>query len=562
MQQEQQQQFQHDPSFHIPPLEEWRRDPFLMSCCQTDSPRPLRVAVLVSGGVDSSLALQLVTAAGHTPTAFYLQIWFQEDFRNFWDACPWEEDLSYAQQVCQSLGVPLVTVPLTQQYWDRVVSHSVAEIKAGRTPNPDILCNSRVKFGAFVEYLEREHAGSFDRIASGHYAMVKQQPAAPAAAAAAAVPAAAGAAAAVTAAAPAAAAAGAAAHVPVEHNGSISGSDSCNNNGSSSSGSSSSHPADGCIDSSSDGVLLCCCPDAVKDQTYFLASLSQSQLSRCMFPLGCFTKPQVRALAAAAGLATSGRKDSQGICFLGKVKFGEFVKEHLGEWPGLLVEEESDTVVGVHDGYWFYTVGQRGGIKLPGGPWYVTSKDMTNNIVYVSCSYYETHKRRDAFVCGPFNWLAQPWSSSSSSSCDSSAASDDEQPQQQQQQYSLEDDPPLYVKVRHGPNMYRCQLQLGTREVIMAKMQSQTQKQQHVYNVQQQQGQQQQAQLEQEAASVLPWSSKQQLARGAFHWQQQAVYGYVELCDNDQGLAAGQYAVFYQDGVCLGSAQMLGCVVH
>jgi tRNA-specific 2-thiouridylase len=101
------------------------------------------VAVLVSGGVDSSLALKLVTAAGHQATAFYLQIWFQEDFRNFWDACPWEEDLSYAQQVCEALGVPLVVVPLTQQYWDRVVAHSVAEIKQGRTPNPDMLCNSR-----------------------------------------------------------------------------------------------------------------------------------------------------------------------------------------------------------------------------------------------------------------------------------------------------------------------------------------------------------------------------------------------------------------------------------
>lgn len=131
--------------FHIPPLDAWGQDSFLMSGCETSS-TPLRVAVLVSGGVDSSLALQLVTAAGHQATAFYLQIWFQEDFRNFWDACPWEEDLSYAQQVCDALGVPLVVVPLTQQYWDRVVSHSVAEIKEGRTPNPDMLCNSRWVF--------------------------------------------------------------------------------------------------------------------------------------------------------------------------------------------------------------------------------------------------------------------------------------------------------------------------------------------------------------------------------------------------------------------------------
>lgn len=127
---------------HIPPVDTWGQHPCLMSSCEAEA-APLRVAVLVSGGVDSSLALKLVKAAGHQATAFYLQIWFQEDFRNFWDACPWEEDLSYAQQVCEALGVPLVVVPLTEQYWDRVVSHSVAEIKQGRTPNPDMLCNSR-----------------------------------------------------------------------------------------------------------------------------------------------------------------------------------------------------------------------------------------------------------------------------------------------------------------------------------------------------------------------------------------------------------------------------------
>lgn len=163
-------------------------------------------------------------------------------------------------------------------------------------------------------------------------------------------------------------------------------------------------------------MRLALTPDAIKDQTYFLAQLSPAQLARTMFPLGALTKPQVRvvavvdcsacgfaahaevlpvllvvcmvwgfhapplrssatpplqvrALAVAAGLATSGRKDSQGICFLGKVKFGEFVKEHLGVWRGPLVEAENGAVLGAHEGYWFYTVGQRGGIKLPGGPW-------------------------------------------------------------------------------------------------------------------------------------------------------------------------------------------------
>lgn len=160
---------------------------------------PLRVAVLLSGGVDSTVALNLLRAAGHECTAFYLQIWFQartrprrtpgiylaintppiatdrapavhrrafvpanrtppsrrlsppgrappqEDFRNTWEACPWETDLAYATAACAQLGVPLEVVPLTKQYWDRVVSHSIKEISEGLTPNPDVLCNSRVK---------------------------------------------------------------------------------------------------------------------------------------------------------------------------------------------------------------------------------------------------------------------------------------------------------------------------------------------------------------------------------------------------------------------------------
>ncbi|KAF8071281.1 mnmA [Scenedesmus sp. PABB004] len=440
------------PGLAVPPLERWGEDPLLMSGCEPGA-RPLRVAVLVSGGVDSSLALQLVSAAGHAPTAFYLQIWFQEDFRNFWDACPWEEDLDYARKVCDALGVPLVVVPLTQAYWERVVAHSVAEIKAGRTPNPDLLCNSRcggsgggggggggdegwrsrrarvtpctacraarrVKFGAFLEYLEQQHAGVFDRVASGHYA----------------------------------------------------------------------------------------------------------RLARCMFPLGGLTKPHVRALAAAAGLATSARKDSQGICFLGKVKFAEFVKQHLGEWAGPLVEEESGRVVGLHEGYWFYTVGQRGGIKLPGGPWYVTAKDMTRNVVYVSRAYYETAKQRDAFVCGPFSWLgdARPADGGASGA-------------------------PLLVKVRHGPTLYPCRLTLGRRTEMLARIAGAPPPQQQREQEQQQQEQEQQQQQQQE-------QEQQRAADDAAG----ELYGLVELGENDQGLAPGQYAVFYHAGVCLGAAQILG----
>lgn len=353
--------------------------------------------MLLSGGVDSSLALHLLRAAGHHVVAFYLQIWFQEDFRNFWDACPWEEDLEYCHKVCNGLDVPLHVVPLSNQYWERVVTHCINEVKKGRTPNPDVLCNSRVKFGAFLEYIDKAtEFGTFDRIASGHYARRVER---------------------------------------------------------------------------GNEAMLAVTPDEIKDQTYFLAHLTQSQLARVLFPLGNLTKQQVRALAMAAALPNMARKDSQGICFLGKVKFSEFIKEHLGEWPGPIIEEESGDIIGYHKGFWFHTVGQRKGIHLSGGPWYVTRKVPDDNAVYVSREYYASEaavERRNSFHCEDFSWV-------------SSARPEKEKP--------------VYCKVRHGPHMYECSLEfVGSERALV-----------HINGV-------------------------------------------------DQGLAAGQYAVFYQDGICLGCA--------
>lgn len=363
---------------------------------------PLKVALLLSGGVDSSLSLHLLKAAGHDVTAFYLQIWFQEDFRNYWDSCPWEEDLEYCKAVCEKLGVKLEVVPLSTEYWNMVVQDSIREVKAGRTPNPDILCNSRVKFGAFYRYLTSQYGAKFDRIASGHYAQIIRT-------------------------------------------------------------------ADGT-------ATLGLTRDAVKDQTYFLAHLSGSQLQRTMFPLGGLTKSEVRELADLAHLPNKSRKDSQGICFLGKVKFDEFIKEHLGEWHGPLVEEETQLVVGYHQGYWFYTVGQRKGINLSGGPWYVTRKDTRNNAIYISRHYNDSDFRsstrsRSSFVCTDLNWLGPK-------------------------------PPPhatLHCKVRHGPKLYECSFR---------------------------------------------YTKNENSAR-------------VELDGVDQGLAAGQYAVFYENNTCLGSGKII-----
>ena len=130
----------------------------------------MKIAVLVSGGVDSSVALRLLKEQGHQITAFYLKIWLEDELA-FMGTCPWQEDLSYVQQVCDQANIPLEVVSLQKEYWDHVVTYTIAEIKNGNTPNPDVLCNSRIKFGFFCDYLTQHHE-KFDKIASGHYAQV------------------------------------------------------------------------------------------------------------------------------------------------------------------------------------------------------------------------------------------------------------------------------------------------------------------------------------------------------------------------------------------------------
>ncbi|KAK4608390.1 hypothetical protein RGQ29_001983 [Quercus rubra] len=301
--------------------------------CAMPNTKPLRVAVLVSGGVDSSVALRLLHAAGHSCTAFYLKIWFQDDFENFWSECPWEEDLKYAKAVCNQVDVPLEVVHLTDEYWKNVVSYIIEEYRCGRTPNPDVLCNTRIKFGAFMDAIS---SMKFDYVASGHYAKI--------------------------------------------------------------------------IHSSTDQMdnpsVLELSKDMVKDQTYFLSHLSQAQLKRLIFPLGYISKEEVRKLAIRFDLPNKDRKDSQGICFLGKIKFSEFVGRHIGEREGVILEAETGDFLGKHRGFWFYTIGQRQGLRLPGGPWYVVEKDIKNNVVFVSRNYFSFDKRRRIFRVGSIKWLS------------------------------------------------------------------------------------------------------------------------------------------------------------
>ncbi|XP_057804710.1 uncharacterized protein LOC131020072 [Salvia miltiorrhiza] len=376
-------------------------EPCYLSCSFPEK-KPLKVAVLLSGGVDSSVALRLLHAAGHSCTAFYLKIWFQEDFENFWSECPWEEDLRYAKAVCDQVDVPLEVVHLTDEYWNNVVSYIIDEYRYGRTPNPDVLCNTRVKFGAFVDAIS---GMSFDYIASGHYAMVV-------------------------------------------------------------------HPDSANKDEPS---ALRLSKDMVKDQTYFLSHLLQSQLKGLIFPLGCIQKEEVRRLAKIFGLPNQDRKDSQGICFLGKIKFSEFVARHIGEEEGVILEAETGYFLGNHRGFWFYTIGQRQGLRLPGGPWYVVEKDVENNVVFVSRNYFSVDKRRRQFRVGSLRWFSGS-------------------PPRQITQ--------IQCKVRHGPKLYSCDLAIEVD--------------------------------------------------GDGH-----AIGVVKLSEDDQGLAAGQFAAFYQESTCIGSGVIL-----
>lgn len=290
-------------------------------------------AVLLSGGVDSSVALWRVVERARRlgappPIAFYLKIWLEDELAHL-GHCPWEEDLQYARQVCAAAGVELEVVPMQRRYHELVVDWAIEELRAGRTPSPDILCNRRVKFGAFVDLLDE--MGELSTVVSGHYARLR-------------------------------------------------------------------------TDEESRSHLLRGL-DPVKDQTYFLFELDQRQLGRAEFPIGGLTKAEVRAEAQRLGLATRHRPDSQGICFLGKIRFEEFVRAQLGDRPGPIRRIDDGSTLGEHRGHWFHTIGQRKGLGLGGGPWYVVAKEPATDTLWVSHGETLARFRRRRFRVPSPHWV-------------------------------------------------------------------------------------------------------------------------------------------------------------
>ena len=158
-------------------------------------------------------------------------------------------------------------------------------------------------------------------------------------------------------------------------------------------------------------------------------SLAQEQLSRCIFPLGALPKLEVRTLAERYGLPNSSRPDSQGICFLGKISYNDFVRHHLGEKPGDIIRRETGEKLGEHRGFWFHTVGQRRGLGLAQGPWFVSGKDVEENIVYVSHADALPEASRSEYRIGEPHWISAPPGEGS-----------------------------LQVKLRHSEQVYDCEL--------------------------------------------------------------------------------------------------------
>ena len=285
----------------------------------------MNVAALVSGGVDSSVVVHLLKEQGITPDIFYIRIGM-EDEEGYID-CPAEEDIEITTFIAKKYGCRFEEVNLHKEYWDNVVSYTIESVRRGLTPNPDIMCNKMIKFGAF----DQRWGKDYDRIATGHYATTDVV----------------------------------------------------------------------------DGVsFIATAKDPIKDQTDFLSQLTYPQIAKVMFPIGHLMKSEVRQIATEAHLPSATRKDSQGICFLGKINYNDFLRRYLGEREGNIVELETGKILGKHQGYWFHTIGQRKGLFLSGGPWFVVKKDIAENVLYVSQGYDPATQYATAFNLDGFYYLS------------------------------------------------------------------------------------------------------------------------------------------------------------
>ncbi|MDP3833021.1 MAG: tRNA 2-thiouridine(34) synthase MnmA [Hydrogenophaga sp.] len=273
-----------------------------------------RVVVGLSGGVDSAVSAHLLKQQGYEVIGIFMKNWEDDDDSEY---CSTRQDFLDAASVADVLGIDIEHVNFAAEYKDRVFAEFLREYQAGRTPNPDVLCNAEIKFKAFLDHAMRLGA---EKIATGHYARVRER------------------------------------HGAFE---------------------------------------LLKGLDPLKDQSYFLHRLNQTQLSKTLFPVGELPKTEVRRIAAEIGLPNAKKKDSTGICFIGERPFRDFLNRYIAREPGP-IKDEKGRVLGQHVGLSFYTLGQRQGLGIGGvrekgaqkggnehAPWFVARKDIEKNTLWV-----------------------------------------------------------------------------------------------------------------------------------------------------------------------------------
>lgn len=269
----------------------------------------MKILVALSGGVDSSVAALLLKQQGFDVKAAYMKTWVNEDASSAFGDCPWHQDVRDAEQVCKKIGVDFEVVDFIREYHEEIVEYMVEGYRRGITPNPDVMCNRKMKFGKFLDYAKKIGR---DIVATGHYCASVENP-----------------------------------------------------------------------DGTKDLVMGA---DPGKDQSYFLAMITREQLKSAMFPIGSLLKSEVREIARMNGLCNSEKRDSQGICFLGKVKIQDFLRNFIEEKPGDIIDAKG-RVLGRHRGLFNYTIGQRKGIGVPSNRekknYVVVAKDFKNNALRI-----------------------------------------------------------------------------------------------------------------------------------------------------------------------------------